>query len=338
VVSVTATTSSGATDSDTSGGGTSGGSGNSGGTTQGSASASGTTGGSGGPKFDLGVVPDAGGADDGGGQGCQKIDFLFVVDNSGSMAEEQAALAASFPGFIQSIQNTVMAQDYQIMVIDTDADATTQDCAIICTLLPTCGAYDCNNLPPPPSGCDSTLGAGLVNSPGGGACGVTGGNRYMLPTQPNLSTTFECLATVGTNGSGTELVMQSLGDAITTLNPAGQCNAGFVRPDAILVVTFITDEEDDAESAGDPASWKSVVVSAKGGDENAVVMLGLIGDPDQPNAVCTTEAEASPRLRTFAESFPYGSWGSICAADYAPFFDQAVMVIDSACDSFVPPG
>ena len=38
------------------------------------------------------------------------------------------------------------------------------------------------------------------------------------------------------------------------------------------------------------------------------------------------------------ESFTYGSWGSICSPDYAPFFDAAVSVIDTACSQFEPPG
>ena len=32
--------------------------------------------------------------------------------------------------------------------------------------------------------------------------------------------------------------------AVSTLNVPGQCNEGFLRKDALLVVTFITDEED----------------------------------------------------------------------------------------------
>jgi hypothetical protein len=55
--------------------------------------------------------------------------------------------------------------------------------------------------------------------------------------------------------------------------------------------------------------------------------------------VCTEGlAEPSPRLREFSESFTYGSWGSICSLDYAPFFDSAVSVIDTACEQFEPPG
>ena len=69
---------------------------------------------------EMGTATTAG--DAGNGNGCQKVDFLFVIDNSGSMLEEQNNLAGSFPSFINSIQSTLdAAQDYHIMVIDTDA-------------------------------------------------------------------------------------------------------------------------------------------------------------------------------------------------------------------------
>ena len=50
------------------------------------------------PKFDLGPLPDF----ETSGEGC-KIDFLFVVDNSISMDDEQAALAQAVPGFVREL-------------------------------------------------------------------------------------------------------------------------------------------------------------------------------------------------------------------------------------------
>jgi len=68
-----------------------------------------------GPKLDVAA------ADDGASPtGCEKVDFLFVVDNSGSMFDEQQKLAASFPAFISTIESTLAAQDYHVMVVDTD--------------------------------------------------------------------------------------------------------------------------------------------------------------------------------------------------------------------------
>jgi len=292
-------------------------------------------------KFDVGE--NSGGIDPdpetGEVKGCQKIDFLFVVDNSGSMADEQEALAKSFDGFITSIQNTVMAEDYHIMVIDTDAgNSFLQECLFLCVLLPECEGYPCNMLPVP-EGCDATLGTGLTKDPKDKECGITGGNRYMVDGQPNLSTVFECVAKVGTNGDGSERPMEAMVSSVSTLNKPGTCNDGFLRKDALLVVTFITDEEDDGQSNGNPVGWNAALIAAKLGLEQSIVVLGLIGDADQPNAVCAEgQAENSPRLREFAESFTYGSWGSICSPDYAPFFDAAVSVIDTACEQFEPPG
>lgn len=297
------------------------------------------------PLFDVGTDQDIEPQNE---QGCEKIDFLFVVDNSGSMSEEQAALTNSFPGFINEIQNTVMAQDYHIMVIDTDAGGGggTLTCSpdpSCCTSF--CGtnpSWTCNGNPctPPTGECDTELGGGKLEDPGGNACGVQGSNRYMIDGQPNLSTTFECLATVGTGGDGNERPMEAMIRAVTELNAPTECNEGFVRDDAILVATFITDEEDANKSAGNPTTWKNDLVAVKNGQEEAIVMLGLIGDPDVPNGVCSMmgDAQASPNLRTFADSFTYGSWGSVCSLDYTPFFHDAVSVIDTACDLFEPPG
>ena len=48
-----------------------------------------------------------------------KVDFLWVVDNSASMCQEQASLADSFDEFLKKIQQFV-AIDYRIAVVTTD--------------------------------------------------------------------------------------------------------------------------------------------------------------------------------------------------------------------------
>lgn len=294
--------------------------------------------------------------------GCQKVDFLFVVDNSGSMQDEQQNLVNSFPGFISTIQQTLMAKDYHILVVDTDAASlsfSSLNCSNgVCTCMPEpqcclgmcygnivqptpteCAGKPCSDYELP-TGCDATLGAGKVADPLGNDCGITSGKRYMLDSQPNLTDTFACVAKVGAGGDGNELVVQAMMEAIGTQNEPGQCNEGFLRDDAILVVTFITDEEEDGKSPGNPTTWKQFLVDAKNGNEEAVVMLGIVGDPDVAGGVCANggDADPAPILRGFAESFTYGQWGSVCAADYTPFFVDAVSVIDAACDDFVPPG
>jgi hypothetical protein len=137
------------------------------------------------------------------------------------------------------------------MVIDTDAgNAFLQSCFVLCGFFPTCEGYPCDMLPVA-EGCDATLGSGLIENPKGDSCGVTGGGRYMVDAQPNLSQTFECVAKVGTDGDGSERPMEAMIASVGTLNKPAGCNEGFLRKDALLVVTFITDEEDDGEGERD---------------------------------------------------------------------------------------
>jgi hypothetical protein len=277
------------------------------------------------------------------------------------MEDEQANLIASFPLFIETIQSTLTAQDYQIMAVDTDSladggncnGAPPSCCDSYCATNPLklCGGTTCPGVPP----CLAELGSGLAEDTQLNDCGIEGGNRYMTQDQADLAGTFDCAARVGTEGEGNERTMLAMTEAISTLNGAGQCNEGFVRDDAILVITIITDEEDDpndgesgagvdTNSPGDPASWFQAVVDVKHGDPTAAVVLGLIGDTGLPGALCQplvdiNGAEPAPRLREFVELFgDRGIWGSVCAPDYGSFFDQAVSLIDVACDEYKPPG
>jgi len=330
-----------------------------------------------GAKFDVGNG-DPNGGDPDGDAGCQKVDFLFVIDNSGSMEDEQQNLIGSFPGFVSAIRDKVEGEDYHMMVVTTDPKGWPNDGGgsmtschngnCICTPTPDCcedvcdGNLSCFGFPctqlDDATDCDFEFGAGqrfgLVESR---EC-LPAGQHYHaeLPgADPAvLDEMFQCAANVGIYGDGNEMPMAAIEQAIDAArNGPGGCNEGFLRDDAVLVVTLITDEEDDHEylgavgSPGEPGDYYQALVTAKNDDPMAVVMLALIGDPDQPNGICppgatpgTTGvgAEAAPRLRALTELFPYGVAGSVCAADYSPFLVDAVSVIDTACDEFVPPG
>lgn len=297
----------------------------------------------GGPKLDLPGGDEAmDGGDELSDEGCKKVDFLFVVDSSPSMQDEQDNLLVSFPGFISAIEDALMVDDFHLMVIDASQ---------------TLGG-----------GCDGTLGAGRTSSAAGQDCGLTGGNRYATQEQPDLVDAFTCMASRGADGDPNEQTMNSLMASIGPLNGAGECNESFLRDDAILVITIITDEEDspgdagqgadgachpaddDENSNGEPGAWKQAVLDVKAGNEQAMVVLALTGDCDVGGdcegiyidmfnpAAPITGAEPAPRVREFATSFSYGSVGPICADDFAPFFADAVSVIESACDDFEPPG
>jgi hypothetical protein len=299
-----------------------------------------------GPKLDV-LGNEMSTADDGpDGDGCQKVDFLFIIDNSGSMLEEQDNLASSFPSFINSINSTLdQAQDYHIMVIDTDAWVYAS-CPLIACALPLpgiCVGYECGVTQP--EQCENILGAGVTHPKGANAsnmdCNFANGLRFMTDAEPNLVQTFQCAARVGTDSTDEpERGMEAMVAAVGPAGPANICNFQFLRDDAILVVTFVTDEDDNAGdgSSGGPDIWHQALVDAKNGNEDAVVVLGLFGDDDLPNAICQGGAETSPRLRQFLEGWgDKGLFGSICAQDYDEFFQSAVDLIDTTCDEFMPP-
>lgn len=289
---------------------------------------------------------------------CDKIDLVFVVDNSASMYDEQQSLLASFPSFIAEIEAVLESDDYQVLVIDTDigegggcyeAMYNSFDCGLWCgaNCLDGCNC-ECNSAPCAPFTdlpCDARLGAGRVATAGGVACGLPPERRYLVSTDADPDGAFACMASVGILGEPNERPMQALAAALGELAEPGACNAGFLRDDALLVVTVVTDEDDALASLGDPADWKAALVAAKGGYDASVVALGLLGDSDLPGAVCTpfdgtdnSGAQPSVRLRQWAESFPFGSWASVCEPDYVPFFRDAIATIDTACEEFVPAG
>ncbi len=330
----------------------------------------------------IGDLPmPATGVDPDGERGCERVDFLFVIDHSGSMQSEQDALIASFSGFIDAIEERLDQQGtFHIMVTDVDAwvygacevdgcQAAAQceaqsatgacDCGWPCSMRALCtdyGDYVCGQTQP--FECEDVLGAGVTYPRGYGAsntdCSFASGARYIDGSEPDVAAAFACAAQVGIGSSNPEVPMQAMVEAVRPDGPAAACNEGFLRDDAILVVTVITDEDDNGpggddpvgDSPGTPHDWFDTLVAAKGGNADAIVTLALIGDTGQPGALCqpldhTTGigAENSPRIREFTALFgDRGHVASVCAASYESFFLEAVESIGQACDEFVPEG
>jgi hypothetical protein len=286
------------------------------------------------PKFDFGQEPDIGMMPP--ETGCTKVDLLFVVDSSGSMLDEQVTLVQSFPTFVTEMQTQLANTDsYHIGVISSDAypfndPACIQDGALVTQ---TGGAGSCNAVCAP----------------------FSTGKRWMDETEPDLNTKFTCAAQVGTMGDGNERPMHTMIAAVSQgLNSPGACNDGFIRPDALLVVVVITDEEDDHEvmacnqlpqpgSQGDPPGWFAGLVAAKAGVETNIVVLSLVGPVQNPCPALDKcgggidGAEMATRIVQFTEMFTYGSVGQICAPSYQQFFSDAISVIEGACENFMPP-
>ena len=329
----TATASGTATDStsDTASGSASGGSdtnGTSGGTDSTSDSDSGN------PKFDVGGGDDLGGnVTDGNNDGCAKVDLLFIVDNSGSMAEEEAKLIANFPTFSNQIQTQLADVDsYHLMVTSTDSYDTASSDTTINDDNPAC----------------QVMGASITKSDVGLCTPYAEGNRYMTDMD-DLGARFQCAANLGTAGSGEEKVGDAIVGAVSAAqNGAGGCQEGFLRDDALLVIVVLTDEDDAEHSQGGPQQWYDAVVAAKVGLPDNVVVLSLVWDDSNGNPYnCTSnglpplipgDQEYGATIVQFTQMFTNGSVGNICATDYGPFFMDAISVIESACNDFKPPG
>ena len=323
--------------------------GTAGGTDGGTAgSTAGTSGGGPGGSGAIFDVGDGQGTAGDGSSGCDKVDFLFVIDNSASMLHNQEALVAAFPGFIDAIQANVQAQDYHILVTDSDDDPTVA-CEgmypnVMCGDPSVCGDYPCGSYTQLTS-CDKTLGAGVTTPRGGftenGPCGVPDGQRYITGTQPDLKGTFACIATTGVSGNWDERPMQAAVQAVSPgLLAPGACNEGFLRDDAILVVTVLSTGDYDTSSEarlGDAQAWYDAIVAAKGGNADAIVFLSIV----EPFLGCDPllGCAGSPVYDELVNLFgPRGRAYDIDSDDYVPYFSEAVGLIDTTCDEFVPEG
>jgi hypothetical protein len=184
-----------------------------------------------------------------------KVDILFMIDDSPSMDPKQAALQTRFPELIKVLDDFAAKGTpawYHIGVVTSDLGAGMA----------------------PNGGCQvGGKGAKLqaLGAAHGAACKAPTGNLNFidynqlamtnnLPAGQDLPTTFTCMASVGTAGCGFEHQLEAPYRALHDCMPAADgsypnCsipqNMGFLRPDSILAVIFLTDEDDDCSAPDD---------------------------------------------------------------------------------------
>ncbi|PIE17988.1 MAG: hypothetical protein CSA65_06790 [Proteobacteria bacterium] len=152
---------------------------------------------------------------------CDTIDLLFVIDNSGSMFQEQESLMKSFPTFIQQIEAIEpKIKSYHVGVVSTDVGS---------------GPHTYTGSSCKPGGDEGKL----KHDPVGAGCSGTY-PKYLEGPSATMADDFSCIAALGTTGCGFE---QQLEAALQALS--GQSyNDGFLRKNAPLAIIFITDEDD----------------------------------------------------------------------------------------------
>ena len=333
--------------SDSSGGSGSGAStsssGSSGGEDSGSGamSASGTTAGNM-STLDMGLMPDFGGQP----IGCQgKIDFLFVISSWYSMKANQTQLQEAFPAFTAMLEEEFADFDYHIMVVDASGPLmqNTCDACYDCTgcMKPGCAQYGGPEDYPckgPFVVCDVTDGAGVTITGNFNAtnkrCDLFGDKRYIVKGEPDPEAMFKCIATVG-EGPKTPLPMTMMQAALAPDMLSDGCNAGFLRKDALLAVVVLDGTQDNL-TPGTPQDWYDAVVTAKGGNEEAIVTLVLSNDRDLPNYKCPGEPLGPNPLRLFAEAAAHGRFESICSDTYVGYLKTMAATIIEQCSLLIP--
>ncbi len=156
----------------------------------------------------------------------------------------------------------------------------------------------------------------------------------MTRDQTNLKETFACVAQVG--GSGRAWMGEALAAALKLgINGPGGCNEGFLRDDALLMVTLISNTYDydlkPLGSAGSPETWRATVLAAKQDDAESVVMFSIL-DPGEP------DCHPDDRTCQMVKTFPYHLLIERDVPDYGPAFIEATELVDVACEGFTPPG
>jgi hypothetical protein len=182
----------------------------------------------------------------------REVDLLFLVDSSGSMEGEQATLKAQFPALIEALRTPKLGPagcslaagncnipDVRIGVITPDLGFGTRSS--------TCreGGDQAKLLNQPrTAGCPTPADPWISydNKASGATTNVSTGSSDPVA---RIAEAFACIAAVGAGGCGFEHQLEATRRA---LDPALKLNPGFVRPEALLAVVLITDEDDCSAS------------------------------------------------------------------------------------------
>jgi hypothetical protein len=250
--------------------------------------------------------------------GCEKMDILFVIDNSGSMQEEQQNLAANFPRFIEVLDA------FQGEGLDYRVGITT-------TAFPT-----------------EVLGIPL----GGGEEGAllkdaSMTHPWLSRGEANVAETFTKIATVGTEGSGQEQPLRAANAAVSE-RVADGTNAGFLRDDALLALVFLTDEDDQSAEQGQmnglpialPGNEIPIATLIEGFDAvkggRARWATAVIAGSEAPT--CSSQfgdAAYAARLLEFVQQTGENAvFSSICEGDLSKALEDALSTFALACDNF----
>jgi hypothetical protein len=223
-----------------------------------------------------------------------KVDVLFVVDNSGSMMDEQQNLGQNFSAFLTHA--AAAGVDYHISVTTTGLERSS---------------------------------GGWAVCPGGAEGGENGrffpvdgsSPRIITPVTPSAEAVFARNTQVGVchwNEQGLEAMFRALSEPLVFNQDdprtplANDGNANFLRQDAKLAVIVVTDEEDFSPQ---PVSfYETFLRGLKGGDASKVIFSAIAGPRDLNT--CSKASSSGNRYIQLAEATG-GVVESICTPNWA---------------------
>ncbi len=271
-------------------------------------------------------------------EACTNIDLLFVIDDSGSMSEEQANLTTNFSKFADIIKNYRNVDDkpvdFRIGVTTTGRDMS--------FVLDPNPPFPIPGIPPFPKQTFNESGDnGILKQPSGG------GPRWLTGDDASLSSKFSDLASVGTTGPSTEMPLLMTRWALQAPE-----NNGFLREDALLGIIYLTDEDDCSRVQDDWEEGGSHGVCGSRPDE-IIDVQDFIVDFDnikggsgrwaaaivaaQSDCMSTLgDATEATRLKQFAAAAGDDSvaWSSICSGDLTGALQAALDKFDASCAAF----
>lgn len=173
-----------------------------------------------------------------------KLDILFVIDNSGSMEAQQDAL-------VEAVRDQLFGQlEAELGELPDLHIGVTSTAAPLPPGSPSIGG--CNPVPSQIGGtlltnsCPGITGNFLIDEDDG-----AGGRARNF--EGTLADNVTCMGRLGTGGCGFEQPLEAMTRALDGSQPD---NAGFLRDEAMLLIVIVSDEDDcstrDSEFFGDP--------------------------------------------------------------------------------------
>jgi hypothetical protein len=263
---------------------------------------------------------------------CKKMDIVFVVDNSGSMQEEQTNLAANFPMFAQLLEQYQVTANGEPLDFRVALTTTGRDIMYQIDLGGGFGTFPQNEMG--------------QNGVFYDTCGVN--KRWLDRSDPTMAQALACRANVGTMGPSMEMPLLMSKWALK--ERAADTNAGFVRPDALLAVVMLTDEDDSSTTDNNftvtatgspPTNWhpadQVMFLDGLKGNRTRWASAVIAGDGNCSSSF--GNAADAIRLKEFVSLANGNStqavFSSICNGDLTKGLKDALDLFQAACGAII---